>query len=89
MHPIDQKMHILGQPRRVWCGILSPRTLQALAVMLLGQRRLISQHQIGHIVGQIKERWLSVAHCSMILMLVQEKQADMPQRLVLCTGQLS
>ena len=55
MHPIDQELHILGQPGRVWCGILSPRTLQALAVMLLGQRRLISQLQIGHIVAQTKE----------------------------------
>ena len=31
MHPIDQVLHILGQPGRVWCGILSLRTLQALA----------------------------------------------------------
>ena len=67
MHPIYQELHIPGQPGRVWCGILSPRTLQALAVMLLGQRRLISQLQIGHIVGQIKESWLSVVHCSVIL----------------------
>ena len=36
MHPTDQELHILGQPGRVWCGILSARTLQALAVMLLG-----------------------------------------------------
>ena len=60
MHPIDQVLHILGQPGRVWCGILSLRTLQALAVMLLGQSRLISRLQIGHIVGQIKENWLVV-----------------------------
>ena len=25
LHPIDQELHILGQPGRVWCGILSPR----------------------------------------------------------------
>ena len=59
--------HILGQPGRVWCGILSLRTLQALAVMLLGQSRLISRLQIGHIVGQIKENWLVVVRCSLLL----------------------
>ena len=66
MHPIDQELHILGQPGRVWCGILSKGTLQAVAVMLLGQRRL-SQLQIGHIVGQIKDSGLVVVHCSVIL----------------------
>ena len=64
MHPNDQELHILGQPGRVWCGVLSPGTLQALAVVLLGQLRLISQLQIWHIVGQIKESWLVVVHCS-------------------------
>ena len=47
--------------------IMSKRTLQALAVMPLGQRRLISQLQIGHIVGQIKDSGLVVVHCSVIL----------------------
>ena len=67
MPPVDQVLHILGQPGRVWCGLLSPRTLQVLAVMLQGQRRLISQHQIGHIVGQINENWLVVVHFTVIL----------------------
>ena len=40
--PVDQVLHILGQPGRVWCGILAPRTLHALAVMLHGEMRLIS-----------------------------------------------
>ena len=31
------------------------KTLQALAVVLQERKRLISQHQIRHIVGQIKE----------------------------------
>ena len=44
MPPVDQVLHILGKPGRVWCGLLSPRTLQALVVMLQGLRRLISQH---------------------------------------------
>ena len=39
----------------VWCGILAPKTLQALAVVFQEERSLISQHQIRHIVGQIKE----------------------------------
>ena len=51
----EQVLHILGQPDMVWCGILAPKTLQALAVVLQGERRLISQHQIRHIAGQIKE----------------------------------
>ena len=38
----------------VWCGILAPKALQVLAVVLQEERRLISQHQIRHIVGQIK-----------------------------------
>ena len=66
MPPIDQVLHILGQPGRVWCGILSPKSFQALAVMLQGQRRLFSRHQIGHIVGQIKESRLVVVHCRVI-----------------------
>ena len=56
-----------GQSGRVWCGILSTRTLKTLAVMLLGQWTLISQHQIWHIVSQVKESWLAVGHCSVIL----------------------
>ena len=47
----------------VWCGILAPKTLQALAVVLQEIRMLISQHQIRNIVGQIKE--LSVGCCAL------------------------
>ena len=58
------------------------------------ESRLISQHQIGHIVGQIKE--LSVG-CGALqpdnaiqeMMLMQEKPYDMPQHLVLCADLLS
>ena len=32
----------------------APKTLQALAVVLQEERRLISQYEIRHIVGQIK-----------------------------------
>ena len=39
----------------VWYGMLAPKTLLALAVVLQEERRLIFQHQIRHIVGQIKE----------------------------------
>ena len=67
MPPVDQVLHILGQPGRVWCGILSPRALQALAVELQGQGRLLSQHQIGHFVGQVNESRLVVVHCTVIL----------------------
>ena len=45
----EQVLHILGQLDMVWYGILAPKTLQSL------ERRLISQHKIRHIVGQIKE----------------------------------
>ena len=38
----------------VWCGILAPKSLQALAVVLQEERRLISQLQIRHGVGKIK-----------------------------------
>ena len=51
----EQVLHILGQHDMVWCGILAPKTPQALAVVLQEERMLISQHQIRHIVGQIKE----------------------------------
>ena len=51
----EQVLHILVQHEMVWFGILAPKTLQALAVVLQEERRLISQHQIQHIVGQIKE----------------------------------
>ena len=64
MPPVDQVLHILGPPGRVWCGILSPRALQALAVVLQG---LISQHQIGHFVGQVNESRLVAVHCTVIL----------------------
>ena len=37
----------------VWCGILAPKTLQA--VVLQEERRPISQHQIRHGVSQLKE----------------------------------
>ena len=39
----------------VGCGILTPKALQALAVVLQEEKRLISQYQFRHIVGQIKE----------------------------------
>ena len=39
----------------VWYGILAPKSLQALAVVLQEEKMLISQHQIQHIAGQIKE----------------------------------
>ena len=63
-------------------------------MVLQGERRLISQHKIWHIAGQIKE--LSVG-CGALqsdiaiweMMLTQKKQYEMPQHLVLCTGQLS
>ena len=47
----------------VWCGILAPKTLQALAVVLQEERRPVSQHQIRHIVGKIKE--LFVCCCAL------------------------
>ena len=53
--PTEQVLLILGQQDTVWCGILAPKTLQALAVVLQEERRLIPQDQIRHIVGQIKE----------------------------------
>ena len=55
MPPAEQVLHILGQPDLVWCGILAPKTLQALTVVLQEERRLISQHKFRHSVGQIKE----------------------------------
>ena len=53
----EQVLHILGQHDMVWCGILAVwhKKLQALAVVLEEERRLISQHRIRHIAGQIKE----------------------------------
>ena len=63
MHPINQVLHILGQPGRFLCRILSPRTLQALAVMLLGQWRLISRLPIGQIVGQINLKKIGWSWC--------------------------
>ena len=55
MPPAEQVLHILGQHDMVWCRILTPKPLQALAMMLQEERGLISQHQIRHIAGQIKE----------------------------------
>ena len=55
MPPAEQVLHILGQYDMVWCGILAPKTLKALAVLLQEERRQISQHEIRHIVGQTKE----------------------------------
>ena len=55
MPPVDQMLHTPGQPGSVWCGILAPRTLQALVVMLQGEMRLIPQHLTGHLVGQMNE----------------------------------
>ena len=63
MLPAEQVLHILGQLDMVWCRILAPKTLQALAVVLQEIRMLISQHQIRNIVGQIKE--LSVGCCAL------------------------
>ena len=63
MPPAEQVLRILGQQEMVWCRILAPKTLQALAVVLQEERRLISQHQIRHIVVQIKE--LSVGFCAL------------------------
>ena len=64
-------------------------------MVLQEEKRLISQHQIRHIAGhQIKELLVfcgalqpDIAIEEMILM--QEKQYDMPQHLVLCTVLLS
>ena len=55
MPPAEQVLHILGQHDMVWYGILAPKPLQALAVVLQEEKRLISQHQSRHIAGQIKE----------------------------------
>ena len=55
MPPAEQVLHIVGQHDMVWCRILTPKPLQALAMMLQEERGLISQHQIRHIAGQIKE----------------------------------
>ena len=55
MPAAEQVLHILGKHDMGWCGILALKTHQALAVVLLEARRLISQHQIRHIVVQIKE----------------------------------
>ena len=53
--PPEQVLHILGQHDMAWCGILASKALQFLAVVLQEEKRLISQHQIRHIVHQIKE----------------------------------
>ena len=55
MPPAEQVLHILGQHDMVWYGILAPKPLQALAVVLQEEKRLIYQHQSRHIAGQIKE----------------------------------
>ena len=47
MPPTQQMLHILGQPGRVWCGILTPSIFMIHVVR--------PQPQIQHIVGQIKE----------------------------------
>ena len=60
MPPAEQALHIMGHLDMVWSGILAPKTLQALAVVLQEERRLISQHQGRDIVGQIKK--LSVGY---------------------------
>ena len=46
MPTAEQVLHILGQHDMVWGGILSPKPLQALALVLQEERRLIFQHQI-------------------------------------------
>ena len=55
MPPAEQVLHILGQHDMVFNGILAPKSLQALAVVLQEEKSLISQHQSRHIAGQIKE----------------------------------
>ena len=55
MPTAEQMLHILGQPGRVWCGILTPRILMILVVMLQKERRLLPLHKIQHIVGQTEE----------------------------------
>ena len=63
-------------------------------MVLQEERRLISKHQIRHIAGQIEK--LSVGYGALQpdiaiweMMLMQEKQYNMPQHLVLCTYLLS
>ena len=55
MVPAEQALHSLGKHDMAWCGILAPKTPHALAAVLQEEKRLISQHLIRHIVGQIKE----------------------------------
>ena len=62
-------------------------------MVLQEERRLISQHQIRHIVGQIKELWVGYGALQPVIaileiMLMQETQYDMPPHLVLCTDLL-
>ena len=85
---VSQKMNLnrLENESRVWFAIL---TQKVIVVMLQGERRLFSQHRIRYIFGQTKRRSVGCVRCSLKLLLVQEKQDDMPQHLVSCTGQLS
>ena len=66
MVPPEQVLHILEQHNVVWCGILAPKTLQALAVVLQEEKRLISQHQIWLMLVRLKDRLLAVVLCSLI-----------------------
>ena len=59
MTPTEQMLHILGQPGRVLCGILTPSILMIHVVMLQEERNLIPQPQIQHIASQIKEMAIS------------------------------
>ena len=67
--PVDKILHFLGQSGRVWCGISSCH--QELSRLLLrcfkGNGGWLLGPKIGHIVGQLKESWLVVVRCSVIL----------------------
>ena len=77
----------------VWCGLLAPKTLKALAVVLHEERRLIFQHPLkfGVLLVRLKNCRLAVVPDIAIqeMMLMKIKQDDMPQHLVLCTDMLS
>ena len=45
MPPAEQVLHILGQHDMFWSGILTPKTLHALSVVLEKERRLISAYR--------------------------------------------
>ena len=55
MPPAEQVIHILGQPDLDLVWNTGTKTSPGSSVVLQEERRLIFQHQIRHIVGQIKE----------------------------------